>query len=201
MKKKLPFLLLIVLTISVFLIPMPNPDIKLRFYFDNMEGDFFRLYYTTNYSSQMDEEKVLQAEYDPELRMATFSLSPELVSEVSSLRLDFPPISQLIGIRDVSVSSAGMVTHRFNPSRFFAEENLIATNCISKMNVAPAKAKAYFQLDGNTPYIVFSNPLLNKILFFRSRYIFPRLLFCLLVWVGFLLTKRNLYSFQKEQEV
>ena len=96
MKKKLPFLLLIVLTISVFLIPMPNPDIKLRFYFDNMEGDFFRLYYTTNYSSQMDEEKVLQAEYDPELRMATFSLSPELVSEVSSLRLDFPPISQLI---------------------------------------------------------------------------------------------------------
>ena len=201
MKKKLPFLIPILITIFVFLLPVQNPGLKLRFYFYNTEGDSYRLYYSTNYSSQMDEDKVLLADYNPELKMATFSLSPELVRDVSCLRLDFPPISQLVEIRDVSVSSAGMVTHRFNPSRFFAEENLTATNCISDMNVSPAKARAYFQVDGNNPYIVFSNPLLNKILFFRSRYIIPRLLFCLFVWIGFLLTRKNLFSFQKGQEV
>lgn len=201
MKKILTYLLPLVVAGLFILYPLNPSPMKIRFYFDDYNGEDCLLYYATATSPQLEEGKCLKADYNAETGVATFTLDSHIVKGLTTLRLDFPPTSQLFSIYDISVSSAGVVKNRFHPCDFFAEENVAVVNDIDGMSYATALAKVFFQTGVSDPYVLFSGNLMHSILRCNSQYRLSRLLVCLLIFAGFLIWKKKLFVHENPREV
>lgn len=201
MKKLLTYLLSLVVASIFILYPLNPSPMKIRFYFDECNGEDCLLYYATATSPELEEGKCLKADYNAEAGVATFTLDSNIVKDLTTLRLDFPPTSELFSIYDISVSSAGVVKHRFHPCDFFAEENIAVANDMEGMSYAPGLAKVFFQIGVSDPYILFSSNLMHSILRCSSQYRLSRLFVCLLLFAGFLIWKKKLFVHENPREV
>lgn len=194
MKKKIACLFFIFLAAAFVLLPTPTASLSLRFYFEEIEGSECSLYYTTDTSNMFSDEKQYRAEIDPEKNMAAFRLDPSLNGYLTGLRLDFPSESQLCCVKNVTVSSGGVIKRRYDPCEFFAEENIIDTHGIDEITRVPSRSFTYFSVTSDDPYIVLSEGLSRQVMDCYSHYRLTRLCICLFLLACFLIGKKKIFK-------
>ena len=158
--KKWCFLILPALILIMF-IPLPAADMTIRIHLAEMVGDNYVCYYSQN-RGVFTPEQMVAAEMDYERNQLAFHFDGSLEG-LAALRLDFPNAEELICIENITVSSAGIIQKQFNPSVFFAKENLMAVNDIEAISPATAQDKCYFLTGGPDPYIILSDELVAAI--------------------------------------
>lgn len=169
------------------LMPFPASGLTIRLYFDKFQGDGLLMYYTTDENPNMGIEQTIAGTVDAENKFAVFKLSPELADHIDQIRFDFPGIEQVLSIRNISVSSAGVVQHNYNPCDFFSEANITYKNDIPQINLIEWEETAYIRTNESDPYILFHNELLRDMLQYRSSYRLTRFAACILVVFGYVL--------------
>lgn len=199
MKQKITKIVLAILLLLFIAVPLPASGVKLRMTFTEPLEDPVKLYYATNDNPTFSEEQSLVAEYNEAQKRATFSLDSNLVKSINCLRFDLPEKELVISIKDVSVSSAGLIKRHFNPCDFFADDNIDFENDFIERSTSPALGMASFHTGEKDPYVVFSNPLLNQILKQKSRYYGTRILIVLFLLGCHAFHKNHLFT-QTEQE-
>ena len=201
MKKKWIFYAIALLCMILFMIlPFPASDLRLRLTLDEeypASTDTFYLYYETD-GQGFQGDQMLSATVDAEKGIVTFHLSSSLEDHLTGLRIDFPNTEQVVGIKDVTVSSAGVVKHRYHPCFFLATENLKAQNGISSISLVNARARAYVATTPDDPYLILNDPITLQIAGMFSHYLLTRILICLFLIACFVSYRRNLFG--KEQE-
>lgn len=190
MKKRLmPILPLVagILMLVFILMPIQSSGLTIRLYFDKFQGDSLVMYYTTDENPQMGIEQTVKGTVDAENKLAIIKLSPELADHIDQIRFDFPQIEQTLSIRNVSVSSAGVIKHNYSPCDFFSETNIAVKNDIPLISLLEWEKTAYMQTNELDPYIVFDRGLVRDMLQYRSSYRRTRLAACILVVIGYVL--------------
>ena len=182
MKKKWPVILIIAACMVLFVMfPMHASSLTIRITLDPnfpIETNTFFLYYAVD-GSGFSEEQVIPATYSEEKGILSFSLDSSLAGHLTGFRLDFPNQEQVVGLRDVTVSSAGIVKQRYNPSSFLAPENLKAQDGLYAVDRVESRARAYVGTTPGDPYLVLSDALSLQIARSFSHYRLTRLLLCL----------------------
>lgn len=192
MKKKILFACIALLLMAVFvLIPMPASKLYIRIYFDEIQGKNCALYYAVDDTNAFSQEQCISAEIDPDRKMVEFELEPSLEGRITGLRLDFPDTDQLVCVKSISVSSAGVIQKEYDPCDFFGEENVVYSNDIDAVSLVTVRARAYIQTLSGDPYVIFSGGLCRQILDCYSHFRLTRLAVCvffagcvLLAWTG-----------------
>lgn len=201
MKKKWIFYAIAILCMILFIIlPFPASDLCLRLTLDEeypASTDTFYLYYEID-SQGFQGNQMLTATVDAERGIVSFCLDSSLQGHLTGLRIDFPNTEQVVGIKDVTVSSAGVVKHRYHPCFFLAPENLKAQNGISSISLVSARAKAYVGTTPEDPYLILSDPLTLQIAGMFSHYLLTRILICLFLVACYASYRKNLFG--KEQD-
>ena len=139
-------------------------------------------------------EADIDATVDAEKGIVTFRLDSSLQGHLTGLRIDLPNTEQVVGIKDVTVSSAGVVKHRYHPCVFLAPENLKAQNGIRTISLVNARAKAYVGTTSEDPYLILSDPLTAQIAGMFSHYLLTRLLVCLFLIACFASYRKSLFG-------
>lgn len=176
-----------ILMLVFILMPIPASGLTIRLYFDKFQGDSLVMYYTTDENPHMGMEQIVAGTVDAGNKLAVIKLSPELADHIDRIRLDFPEIEQTLSIRNISVSSAGVIQHHYSPCDFFSETNITDVNDIPQISLIEGKKTAYIQTNESDPYILFDSGLVRDMLQYRSSYRWTRLAACILVVIGYVL--------------
>lgn len=180
-KKRLIIGVLILLAAVLFVFwPRKASALYLRVTFEEFTGDACSLYYTTDSDGNFSQEKCISSEVDPDTMQATFRLDGSLAGHLTGLRLDFPHTEQLLGIKDVTVSSAGVIQKEFNPCHFFAPENIGLSHNADVTLVVP-RNRVYISAGADDPFLILSDGLTAQITDCYSHQTGFRLLVCLFV--------------------
>ena len=91
----------------------------------------------------------------------SFLLDGSLEGHLTGLRLDFPHSEQLIGIKTVTVSSAGVIQKEYNPCHFFAPENITLNHNADVTLVLP-RNRVYVSAGADDPFLILSDALPNQ---------------------------------------
>lgn len=180
-------LLTCILMLVLIIMPFPTSGLTIRLYFDTFQGDSLVMYYTTDENPNMGMEQIIVGTVDAENKLAVFKLSPELADHIDLIRFDFPETEQTLSIRNISVSSAGVIQHNYNPCDFFSESNITDMNDIPQISLIEQKETAYIRTNESDPYILFHDGLVRDMLQYRSSYRLTRLAACILVVFGYVL--------------
>lgn len=180
-------LLTCILILAFILMPFPASGLTIRLYFDKFQGDTLVMYYTTDENPNMGKEQIIVGTVDAENKLAVFKLSPEVADHIDRIRFDFPETEQTLSIRNISVSSAGVVQHNYNPCDFFSESNITGMNDIPQISLIEQEETAYIRTNESDPFISFHNGLVRDMLQYRSSYRLTRLAACILVVFGYVL--------------
>lgn len=197
MKKKWIFpTIAIVLMILFVFIPLPPADLFLRLKLDEalpVDVNTFYLYYGTD-DRGFDGDRLIQGSYDADKKTITYRIDSALAGHLTGLRIDFPGVEQSVGIRDVTISSAGVVKKRYNPVFFFSDSNRKAENGLTAVNLIPSRAQAYFGTTPDDPYVILEDPLCLEIAGLFSHYRMTRVLLCLFLIVCFASFQKKLFK-------
>lgn len=161
-KQYVPVFLVILLGILIQLIPVKAGNLHLRFYTESYDGGDCNLYYTTSSSSDYSADKRLVSTMD-DAGAIEFLVDGSLSDQLTGLRLDFPEAVQVVGIREIALSSGGVIQKHINPCDFFGEGGMASSNGISELSLIKTQKKAYFVTEAEDPYIVLSAPLVMEI--------------------------------------
>lgn len=194
MKKKAALILICILMILFIMMPFPASGLTVRLYFDNFEGEDLVVYYTTDENPNMGSDQILTAAYDAQDKLAAIRISPGLADHITHLRLDFPDAAQILSVKNVSVSSAGIIRHSYSPCSFFSESSILSLNDIPQINLIWSKGIAYIQTDATDPYIEFDDALLRDMLQYRSSYRLTRAALCILAVLGYISFRTRLFD-------
>lgn len=194
MKKKAALILMCILMAAFIMMPFPASGLTIRLYFDNFEGEELVVYYTTDENPHMGTDQILAAAYDTQDKLAAIRISPGLADHITHLRLDFPDTAQTFSIKNVSVSSAGIIRHSYSPCSFFSENNILSQNDILGINLIQSKGIAYIRTDATDPYIEFDDGLLRDMLQYRSSYRLTRAVLCILAVLGYVSYRFRLFD-------
>lgn len=186
----------ILMLVFVFM-SFPASGLTIRLYFDDFEGSQVIMYYTTDENPDILPEQILTATFDTETRIAVIKLSPELADHIVQIRLDFPEMEQVFSIKNVSVSSAGVIKHNYSPCDFFSTTNIVYQNDIPQINLLERKQIAYVKTNESDPYILFTNELVNDMLRYRSSFRLTRLSICILVVLGYAISRIGLFNIRQ----
>ena len=181
-KKKILLVILAVFAILFVFLPFSGTDVFLRITLDEnypVNPDTFFLYY--NNGSGYSNDCVITATYNAEKGIVTFRIPDELGGRVSGLRIDFPNTEQVIGVKDVTLSSAGIIQKRYHPCFFFAPENVEAQNGLTAIDQVQVRARTYIGATSDDPYVVLAGPLSAEILHSASDYRLTRFLIVLFI--------------------
>lgn len=176
-----------ILMLVFILMPIPASGLTIRLYFDKFQGDSLVMYYTTDENPHMGMEQIIAGTIDAGNKLAVIKLSPELADHIDLIRFDFPEIEQTLSVRNISVSSAGVIQHHYSPCDFFSETNVTGVNDIPQISLIEGKKTAYIQTNKSDPYILFDRGLVRDMLQYRSAYRRTRLAACILVVIGYVL--------------
>lgn len=190
MKKRLmPILPLAVgiLMLAFILMPIPASGLTIRLYFDKFQGDGLVMYYTTDENPHMGMEQIIAGTIDAGNKIAVIKLSPELADHIDLIRLDFPETEQTLSIRNISVSSAGVIQHNYSPCDFFSETNIADKNDIPQISLIEGEKTAYIRTNESDPYLLFNSGLVRDMLQYRSSYRLTRFAACILIVLGYVL--------------
>lgn len=191
MKKKLIFALAILL--AFLCIPFPPSDLIIRIYFDEIAGDTCDLYYGTASQSGFHDGQRVTSEIDHAGKRVEFRLDGSLQDQLTALRLDWPNLTQqLICVKNISVSSGGVIRKEYNPCYFFAQGNVPLSHDIAISLVYP-RDRAYLQTGLDDPYLILSDGLVAEIRNLYSRRILSRLFLCLFFAGSFVLARKKLF--------
>lgn len=174
-----------ILMLVFILMPIPASGLTIRLYFDKFQGDSLVMYYTTDENPHMGMEQIIAGTIDAGNKLAVIKLSPELADHIDLIRFDFPEIEQTLSVRNISVSSAGVIQHHYSPCDFFSETNITDMNDIPQISLIEGKKTAYIQTNKSDPYILFDRGLVRDMLQYRSAYRRTRLAACILVVCGY----------------
>ena len=185
----------IVMLIALIYIFFPHPasDLYLRITFEELEGDTCYLYYATDTDSSFSEDKCIASKVDPDTMQASFRLDGSLVGHLTGLRLDFPHIEQLVGIKTVTVSSAGVIKKEFNPCYLFTPEN-IQLNHNADITLVLPRNRAYISAGADDPFLILSDALTAQIDGYYSHQTLSRLLLCVFIAGCFFCARRRIFA-------
>lgn len=194
MMKKILSACIIFLLMAVFvLIPSPTSKLYVRIYFDEIQGDICSLYYADDLNT-FSQEQCVSSAIDHDRQMVEFALEPFLEGRLTGLRLDFPDEEQLFCIRNITVSNGGVIKREFNPSQFFAQENIQQSNSIDEISLATARARAYVRTFSDDPYVVLSGELCQQFMGCYSHYRLTKLAVCVFLSCCFFLAKKRIFT-------
>lgn len=176
-----------ILMLVFILMPIPAAGLTIRLYFDKFQGDSLVMYYSTDENPRLGMDQIIEGTIDAANKLAVIKLSPELADHIDRIRLDFPEIEQTLSIRNISVSSAGVIQHNYSPCDFFSETNIADKNDIPQISLIEGKKTAYIRTNETDPYILLTSGLVRDMLQYRSSYRRTRLAACILVIIGYVL--------------
>lgn len=185
----------IVMLIALIYIFFPHPasDLYLRITFEELEGDTCYLYYATDTDSSFSEDKCIASKVDPDTMQASFRLDGSLAGHLTGLRLDFPHIEQLVGIKTVTVSSAGVIKKEFNPCYLFTPEN-IQLNHNADITLVLPRNRAYISAGADDPFLILSDALTAQIDGYYSHQTLSHLLLCVFIAGCFFCARRKIFA-------
>lgn len=193
MEKKVLWGLAILLCLIFVLRPLPTSDLIVRVYFEDITGDCCVLYYITEDRSEFSDEQKVVSEIDPVQKKVEFRLDGSFEGHITNLRLDFPHLNeQLICVKSITVSSAGVVRKDYNPCNFFMDENIESSHEASVTLVYP-RNRAYISAGSDDPYIVLSPALVKQIGSYYSHRTFSRVALCLFLFGAYMISKRKIF--------
>lgn len=187
-----------ILMLAFVLMPLPASGLTIRVYFDEFTGNSLEMYYTTDENPVMGPNQRYTATVDAQSNLAVIKLPPELADHVTQIRFDFPETEQVLSITDISVSSAGVIQHHYDPYDFFSENNILSKNSIPKIDLVESRQTAYIQTSDRDPYLVISSELLCDMLHYRSSYRKTRLVACILLALGYASYRMGLFDREKD---
>ena len=196
MKRKWPFLLILLGTIIFLLIPLSASDLILRITWaesDPIEPHNFFLYYTMDGQVWSEDQKILGS-LDEERGIVSFQLDSSLEGHLTGLRIDFPNQQQVVSVKNITVSSAGFPKKQYNPCFFFDAANQKAQNGLYAVNLVPTRARVYISTTPEDPCIVLSDVLTQQIVRLFSHYRMTRLFICLFVLACYLSYQKKLFK-------
>lgn len=180
----------VAIAVLFIMIPVPSANLYLRVHFDEIAWDKCALYYSTTSSNSFTQEQCIISEVDFDKKQVTFCLDGTLSNQLTGLRLDFSNNEDLICIKSVTVSSAGIIQKEFDPITFFGEENVSHTNAAEITLVKPTE-RAYILTEANDPFIILSESLVAEIADCFSSFRLSRLAICLFVAGCYIMYKRK----------
>ncbi len=204
-KKRLLYLSVILLMIIFILIPIRTSSLYIRIYFDDneaitqrIEGDSCTLFYTTDTLNAFSTEQMITSAINYEDYNVTFCLEPTLKGHIKTFRIDLPNQEQLVNIKNITISSGGVIKQQFNPCDFFEQKNIVSSNDIYALDLATAQGIVYIGTLSEDPYIVLSEELSQEIVGNYSQFRATRLAICCFIIGCFVLSKK---IFSKEGAV
>lgn len=194
MKKKILFACIAFVLMAVFvLIPAPASKLYIRIYFDEIQGESCALYYALDGMNEFSQEQCITSVIDHEKQMAEFVLEPSLEGRITGLRLDFPDTSQLICIKTITISNAGVIKREYNPCNFFSQDNILYSNDIDEMSLVSVRARAYFRTLSGDPFLILSKGLCQQIMECYSHFVRTRLAICMFILASFILAEMKIF--------
>lgn len=163
------------------LMPVSASGLCFRLHVKEVTEPSCYLYYATTESPIFSEEQKVSGIYDVEHKTITFSLNGSLAGKLTGLRMDFANVEQLVGFDGISVSSAGVVKHQYEPAEFFVTERLAEVNDIPAINSIPAGNMVYMLMGAEDPYLVLGDQVTAEFNGYFSHYRLSRILVCLFV--------------------
>lgn len=194
MKKKIIMGGVFLLALLFVLMPLPASDLIIRVYFDDIAGDFCSLYYSTDENKSFSAEQCILSEIDYTQNSVEFRLDGALEKELTALRLDWPQsVEQLICVKDISISSGGVIQKQYNPCCFFADENIAFAHETSVTTVLP-RNRAYLLIGADDPYQILSDISVEEIKSCYSHRIISRICLCLFIVGCFFFAGKKLFT-------
>lgn len=194
MKKKGLYLLPLLLMTAFILFPSGAANLYIRIYFDEIEGDACTLYYATDTVNVFCIEQHLSSGISQDTSMAEFCVAPSLDGHITGFRLDFPNAEQLLSIRNITISSGGVIKRQYNPCDFFADDNIASTNNIDSITLATASGRTYIGTSPEESYLVLSDALCRQITDCYSHFRLTKAAVCLFLLACFYLARRKLFG-------
>lgn len=194
MKKKCLYLLPLFIMIAFILFPSGAANLYIRIYFDEIQGDTCTLYYATDTVNVFCVEQHLSSDISPEERKAEFCLDASLDGHITGLRLDFPNTEQLLSIKNITISSGGVIKRQYNPCDFFADDNIASTHNIDSVTLATASGRTYIGTLSEESYLVLSDELCRRITGCYSHLYLTRAAVCLFLLACFYLGRKRLFG-------
>lgn len=193
LKQIAAFSAFILITAVFVLMPFPASDLYFRIYFDEVKGNTCTLYYSTDSAEGFSSDRQVSSDIDYSDMHVAFRLDASLAGHITGLRLDFPNTEQVINIKNVTVSSAGIVKRQYDPCNFFQDENIAQSNDIDSVTLVPSRDHAYVATLAEDPFLVFSSGLCRQITDCYSRFRLTRLLVCLFPAACYLVAKSKIF--------
>lgn len=194
MKKKIIYVLTVLIMLAFVLVPFPASKLYIRIYFDDIGGDFCVLYYSTDIAGGFSGERAIISEIDYENKKVEFCIDSSLAGHITGIRMDFPDAEQLISIKNITVSSAGVIKQAYNPCRFFADENIAFSNSLESITLVKPAARVYIAALSDDPYLVLSDSLCQQIAGCYSHFRLTRLLICLFPIGCWMIARKDLFT-------
>lgn len=194
MKKKILYLSSVLLMLAFVLIPAPASKLYIRIYFDDITGNHCALYYSVDSADGFSGERKLTSVIDYENKRVEFCIDSSLAGHITGLRLDFPDTEQLLSVRNITVSSAGVIKRAYNPCDFFEEENIAFSNSIDSVTLVKPTGRTYIGTLSDDPYLVLANDLCLQIVSCYSNFRLTRALICLFFIVCFAMARAKAFT-------
>lgn len=192
--KKLMWVFAILLSFIFIMIPFPASDLIIRIYFDDIEGDYCALYYATDEQNYLSEEQCVSSKIDYVQNKVEFRLDGDLEGHLTNLRLDFPHLTeQLICVKSITISSAGVIQREYDPCSFFADANIALSHETSVTLVHP-RNRVYLSIGPDDPYIMLSTTFIRQIEECYSHQTISRFALCLFLFGVYAFARKKLFS-------
>lgn len=193
MKKKLIGGFALLLALLFILMPLPASDLIIRIYFDDITGHSCALYYSTDAEKNLLPEQYITSEIDYAQMRVEFRLDGSLENQLTSLRLDWPHLTeQLICVKNISISSGGVIRKEYNPCYFFADGNISSSHETYVTLVHP-RNRAYLMTGTDDPYQILSDTLVDEIKGYYNHRILSRICLCLFIAGCWFFGKKKLF--------
>ena len=193
MKKKILMGGLFLLALLFILMPLPASDLIIRIYFEDIAGDSCSVFYSNDADKIFSSEQCISSGIDYEQKSVEFRLDGALEDQITALRLDWPHLTeQTICVKNISISSGGVIQKEYNPCYFFANENISGAHETDVSLVQP-RNRAYLVTGEDDPYQVLSDRLVEEIMGYYSHRTVSRIGLCLFIACSFFLARKKLF--------
>lgn len=195
MKKQVFFAgLAIVLSVLFVFAPVSASDLIIRIYFDDIEGDDCVLYYATDIENVFTQEKSVLSEIDDKQKKVEFRLDKSCEGHLTMLRLDWPQqAEQLICIKNITVSSGGVIQKEYSPCVFFEDRNIDLLQEVAVTKVYPRK-RVYLEIGSEDPYVILSGEMTQEIQSHFSHRRVSRLCLCLFLAGCYFISRKKIFT-------
>lgn len=175
--------------------PFSPAPLHIRLHFDEITGDRCELYYTTDTADEYSGDRCIVSQI-AEGKSVDFYLDASLAEHIRGLRIDWPHQEQLLCVKSVAISSAGVVQKEFNPCTFFSD--IAFQNNIAAQSMVQIRNRAYIRTNAEDPYMILGETTVSQIQKYFSRYRLTRLAICLFFFGCFFFGRRKLFAVSEE---